>query len=61
MGRSRSKAARRARERFYSSIPEDEQARDEGYMEGQRAAIEGMDLPDGAYCAMMEEFGLDPF
>lgn len=61
MGRSRSKAARRAREKFYGSIPEDEQARNEGYLEGQRAALDGMDLPDGAYCAMAEEMGLDPY
>lgn len=29
--------------------------------EGQRCAIEGMDLPDGAYLAMMDEAGLDPY
>lgn len=28
--------------------------------EGARCAIDGMDLPDGAYCAMMDEAGLDP-
>jgi hypothetical protein len=28
--------------------------------EGARCAIEGMDLPDGAYFAMMEDVGLDP-
>lgn len=58
--RSRSKQARAARERFYSSIPEDEQ-RDAAFMEGQRAALDGMDLPDGAYFAMADEMGLDPY
>jgi hypothetical protein len=29
--------------------------------EGRRIALEGMDLPDGAYCAMAEELGLDPY
>lgn len=28
--------------------------------EGRRCAIEGMDLPDGAYFAMMDEAGLEP-
>lgn len=58
MSRSRSKAARANRERFYGSIPEDEQARWEA--EGRRAALDGMDLPDGAYMAMADEMGLDP-
>lgn len=35
--------------------------RDAGYREGQRAALDGMGLPDGAYLAMEEEMGLDPF
>lgn len=29
--------------------------------EGRRMALESMDLPDGAYCAMAEELGLDPY
>jgi hypothetical protein len=28
--------------------------------EGRRIALEGMDLPDGAYFAMAEELGLEP-
>lgn len=31
----------------------------EGFREGQRAALEGMDLPDGAYHAMAEEMGIE--
>jgi hypothetical protein len=38
--------------------PDDEAAFWEA--EGRRCAIEGMDLPDGAYLAMMDEAGLDP-
>jgi hypothetical protein len=58
--RSRSKSARAAREQFYSSIPEDELDA-EAFRMGQMAALEGMDLPDGAYLAMADEMGLDPF
>lgn len=28
--------------------------------EGRRCAIDGMDLPDGAYFAMLDDAGLDP-
>lgn len=29
--------------------------------EGRRIALESMDLPDGAYFAMADELGLDPY
>lgn len=32
----------------------------EGYLIGQRAALDGMDLPDGAYFGMADEMGIEP-
>lgn len=29
--------------------------------QGARIALEGMDLPDGAFCAMADELGIDPY
>lgn len=39
--------------------PADEEAFWEA--EGRRCAIDGMDLPDGAYFAMLDDAGLDPY
>lgn len=30
-----------------------------GFREGQMAALDGMDLPDGAYFAMADDMGID--
>jgi len=43
---------------FCSTCEEDGTA--EGYREGMRCALDGMDLPDGAYFAMAEDMGIDP-
>lgn len=39
---------------------DDDDEFDEAFMEGQRLALDSMDLPDGAYLAMADEMGLDP-
>lgn len=52
----------RVKNHFHDEISASEyDDEDAAFMEGRRAALEGMDLPDGAYFAMAEEMGLDVF
>lgn len=44
-------------DRFCATCLDDGSA--EGFMEGMSIALDGMDLPDGAYMAMADEFGVD--
>jgi len=58
----RSRARARKRDAQPETTPgwfEDEESRWEA--EGRRIALEGMDLPDGAFLAMADELGIDPY
>lgn len=64
-GRQRAKRASAERARRLMVDPfagaDFDQIEQEGFVAGQRAALDGMDLPDGAYLSMAEDMGIDPF